>query len=344
MESTQRIQGTQHEPRRRRRVPLALLLLLATVALLAALALGACGNATDSGGSGGGSTATDTTIKVGPPDAAATSITIKSDPALFAMLPDSVKSSGKMVVASNAPYPPWEYYRSAGSTEFVGIDPDLAQALGAKLGIKLTMAQTKFDAIIPAIMAGKADLVLSAMYDNADRQKVLDFIDYAADGSGILVAAGNPEGITGLDSLSGKVVACQKGTTQNQFLEKTNKDFAAAGKPQINILALPADSDALLAIQSGKAVANMTDGPGGAYIAKTYKGGGVFEQVLDPAFPNGYDPSLIALGMKKNLPDQAKAFQTAMQQLVDDGVWKQILDLYGAGQSLIDPITMNAGK
>ena len=325
-------------------MPLVILLLLATLALLAGLALSGCGNSTDSTGSGGGTTAKDTSIMVGPPDAKQTSITIKSDPALFAMLPDTVKSSGKMAVASNAPYPPWEYYKEAGSSEFVGIDPDLGKALGAKLGIELTFVQTKFDAIIPAIMAGKADIVLSAMYDNADRQKVLDFIDYAADGSGILVLKGNPKGITGLDSLAGKVVACQKGTTQAQFLEKLNKDFAAAGKPAVSILALPAESDALLAMKSGKAVADMTDGPGGAYVAKTYQGGGVFEVVADPAFPNGYEPALMALGMKKNLPDQVKAFQQALQQLVDEGVWPQVLDLYGAKQCLLDPITTNAGK
>jgi polar amino acid transport system substrate-binding protein len=155
---------------------------------------------------------------------------------------------------------------------------------------------------------------------------------------------GNPKGIKGLDDLAGQVVACQKGTTQAQFLEKLNKDFAAAGKPAVSILALPAESDALLAMKSGKAVADMTDGPGGAYVAKTYQGGNVFEVVVDPAFPNGYEPALMALGMKKNLPDQAKAFQMALQQLVDDGVWVQILDLYGAKQCLLDPITTNAGK
>lgn len=320
------------------------ILLLGMVALLAAPVLGGCGDDTASTDSGGGSTAKDTSIKVGPPDAQQTSITITSDPALFAMLPDAVKSSGKMAVASNAPYPPWEYYKEAGSSEFVGIDPDLGKALGAKLGIELTFVQTKFDAIIPAIMAGKADIVISAMYDNAERQKVLDFIDYAADGSGILVLKGNPEGIMGLDDLAGKVVACQKGTTQAQFLEKLNTQFASDGKAEVKILALPAESDALLAMTSGKAVADMTDGPGGAYVAKTYQGGDVFEVVADPAFPNGYEPALMAIGMKKELPDQAKAFQQALQQLVDEGVWAQVLDLYGAKQCLIDPVTINAGE
>jgi len=310
--------------------------------LLAVLVASGCGSESDT--SGGGTTATDTTIEVGAPDTQQASITVTSDPKLYAMLPDSVKSSGKMKVACNVPYPPWEYYEEAGSDVFVGIEPDLGEALGAKLGIELVFAQTPFNGIIPAMKAGKADLGISCFYDTATRQKVVDCVDYAADGSAILVLKGNPDGIKGLNDLSGKVVSVQKATTQFDFLEKLNVEFAKAGKAPVKILALPADTDAQLAIKSGKAVAEMTDGPGGAYVAKTSGGGNVFEAVADPDYPNGYDPSIIAILMDKDSGTQADAFQQALQQLVDDGTMLQILKLYGAQQCLIDPITINLGK
>jgi polar amino acid transport system substrate-binding protein len=344
MESNPRTHGMRYKRRGRRLVPLAVLLILSAAALLAALALGGCGSTTDSGGSGGGATATGQTFEIGAPDTEKATLTIKTDPALHDMLPDSVKSAGKMKAATNAPYPPWEYYESPGSPVFVGIEPDLAKALGAKLGIEITLQQTPFDSIIPSMLSGKADLGISTFYDTPDRQKVVDIVDYAQDGSGILVLKGNPDGIVGLDSLAGKVVSVQKGTTQYDFLVKTNKEFAAAGKPEIKILSLPSDTDAQLAVKSGKAVAEMTDGPGGAYVAKTSGGGNVFEAIVDPAFPGGYDPATIAILVKKGIPNLPEAFQQAFQQLVDEGVMKQILDLYGAGESMLDPITINLGS
>jgi polar amino acid transport system substrate-binding protein len=343
MGSNHRTHETRHARRGRRLAPLALLLLLGTVALLAALALGGCGSTTG-GDTGGGATATEQTFEIGAPDTEKASITVKTDPALHDMLPDSVKSAGKMKAATNAPYPPWEYYESPGSPTFVGIEPDLAKALGAKLGIEIPLQQTPFDSIIPSMLSGKADLGISTFYDTPDRQKVMDIVDYAQDGSGILVLKGNPDNIVGLDSLAGKVVSVQKGTTQYDFLVKTNKEFAAAGKAEIKILALPSDTDAQLAVKSGKAVAEMTDGPGGAYVAKTSGGGNVFEAIVDPAFPGGYDPATIAILVKKGIPNLPEAFQQAFQQLVDEGVMKQILDLYGAGESMLDPITINLGS
>lgn len=345
MESSLHTDGTRHERRGHRLAPLVTVLLLGTVALLAALALGGCGSSTDGGDTGGGgATATEQTFEIGAPDTEKATLTIKTDPALHDMLPDSVKSAGKMKAASNVPYPPWEYYESPGSPTFVGIEPDLAKALGAKLGVEIVLQQTPFDSIIPSILSGKAELGISTFYDTPDRQKVVDIVDYAKDGSGIMVLKGNPDGIVGLDSLAGKIVSVQKGTTQYDFLVKTNEELAAAGKAEIKILSLPSDTDAQLALKSGKADAQMTDGPGGAYVAKTSGGGNVFEAIVDPAFPGGYDPATIAILVKKGIPNLPEAFQQAFQQLVDEGVMKQILDLYGAGESMLDPITINLGS
>jgi polar amino acid transport system substrate-binding protein len=346
VERNTRTDGARYKRRGRRLAPLAVLLILSAIALLAVLALGGCGSSsTDGGGGNGGGTATESTIEVGGPDTEAASIKVMSDPALKAMLPDSIQSSGKIRVSMQIPYAPWQYYFAPGSDVAVGIEPDLLKALAAKFGgIEIVITQTPFDGIIPGIMANKADLGVSCFYDTPKRQQAVDIVDYAQDGSGILVLKGNPEGITGLDSLSGKVVATQKGTTQFDFLVKQNEEFAAAGKPEIKILALPQDTDAQLAVKSGKAVADMTDGPGGAYVAATSGGGTVFEVVVDPAFPNGYDPALIGILMKKGVPDLPEAFQQAFQQLLDEGVTKQILDLYGAGQCILDPPAVNSAK
>ena len=96
---------------------------------------------------------------------------------------------------------------------------------------------------------------------------------------------GNPEGITTLDSLAGKTVACESGTTQQAFLQKLNKQFAAEGKEAMKILALPNQPAALLAVTANRAVGDLTDHSTAEYIAETTNGGNTFEVIGDPSAP-----------------------------------------------------------
>ncbi len=200
---------------------------------------------------------------------------LQTDPALKAMLPSSISSANNLKVASDIPYPPWEYYNPATSKNPAGFDFDLSQAIGKKIGIPTSFNETPFDSIILSIKGGKNDMIMSDMYDNlraraAGRQ--LRRLRLAT-GPPVLVKKGNPQGITNLDSLEGKTVACESGTTQQAFLQKQNTAFKAAGKPTMTILALPNQPAALLAVTSGRAVGDLTDHSTASYIAKTTNNG-----------------------------------------------------------------------
>jgi polar amino acid transport system substrate-binding protein len=292
--------------------------LLAVVGL-ALLAVG-CGSSTTSSSTSPTASASTTTVA---------GVTITSDPALYAMLPSSIKSAGEIRVASDIPYPPWEYYVSAGSSQVTGFDYDLSQALGAKIGIKAAFIQTPFDSIILSVQGGKRDMIMSDMYDNAEREKVLTFVDYAYDGTSILVPKGNPSGVTNLDSLAGKTVACESGTTQQKLLQTLNTQFKSSGKPQMNILALPNQPAALLAVKSGRAVGDLTDHSTAEYIAKTTNNGNTYEVVADPSAPNGYEPQVVGVGILKSNTQLIDTVQKALQALINDGAYKTIIDKYG---------------
>ena len=104
------------------------------------------------------------------------------------VVPDKYKG-GVVKVGCDAPYPPWEMF--VGETDqFTGFDYDLAQALGAKLGVTFEFVKTSFDSIIVGIQAGNLDVAMSAMYDNKTRQETVDFVDYAQDGTAMLVLEG----------------------------------------------------------------------------------------------------------------------------------------------------------
>ncbi len=169
---------------------------LVALAVLAIAIVAGCGSSSSS-------SSTSPTPSTSPSSAGTGSWTtadlaaVQTDAALKAMLPSSVTSANDLRVASDIPYAPWEYYDPATSKNPAGFDFDLSQAIGKKIGIPTSFNETPFDSIILSIKGGKNDMIMSDMYDNLEReQQGVTFVDYASDGTSILVKKGNPEGIT----------------------------------------------------------------------------------------------------------------------------------------------------
>ncbi|MCI9546436.1 MAG: transporter substrate-binding domain-containing protein, partial [Lachnospiraceae bacterium] len=66
----------------------------------------------------------------------------------------SANSGGKLIMATNAEFPPYEYYEGS---DIVGIDVEIAQAVAEEMGMELQIEDMAFDAIITAVTSGKAD-------------------------------------------------------------------------------------------------------------------------------------------------------------------------------------------
>ncbi|MET8583472.1 ABC transporter substrate-binding protein [Streptomyces collinus] len=267
---------------------------------------------------------------------------VSRDQALHDALPLAIKKTNTVRVATDVPYPPFEMFVKEGGSELTGLDYDLGRALGAKLGVKFVFTPQKFDGIVPALQAGKFDAAISAITDNKERQRVVDFIDYSQSGSGILVADGNPEKIATLDDLCDKEVAVQAATNQLKLLMSAQAACAKKGRGKIDIQTFPKDSDAQLALRSGKAVAQVVTKPAAGWTAKTADAGKAFDLVEDPAAPGGYNASPNGIAVSKTLPQLSTAIQKALQALIDDGTVKKIYDKYGVASIAVKEATKNA--
>jgi polar amino acid transport system substrate-binding protein len=296
------------------------IVVLVGAALAVVLAAG-CGSSSSSGSSPSPSTSASGVSVDGA--------TITADPSIHALLPAAIQSTGVLRVASSLPYAPWEYYQPATSKNFAGFDYDLSQAIGAKLGVTAQFVDTPFDSIILSVLGAKNDMIMADMYDNADREKQLTFVDYAYDGTSILVLKGNPAHITNLDSLSGKVVTVLAGSTQQALLTSLNSKFKSEGKPPMTVISLQGSPEGLLAIKGGKAVAQLTDHSQAEYIANSTAAGQSFQVLSDPSAPHGYDPAIVGIGIAKKNPQLVGAVQKALQALIDSGAYKKIIDKYG---------------
>lgn len=97
---------------------------------------------------------------------------------------DADHSKGKLVMATNAYFEPYEYYEG---DEVVGIDADIARAICDKLGYELQIEDMEFDSIIAAVQSGKADFGAAGMTVTEDRLKNIDFTDTYATAKQVII-------------------------------------------------------------------------------------------------------------------------------------------------------------
>lgn len=88
--------------------------------------------------------------------------------------PEGIEYKDKLVMATNAEFPPYEYYENE---TIIGIDVDLARAIGDKLGYQIEISDMAFDSIIGAVQAGKADFAAAGLTITDDRKEKVDFAD-----------------------------------------------------------------------------------------------------------------------------------------------------------------------
>ncbi len=262
------------------------------------------------------------------------------DAAAAALLPEEFKDG--ISVASDIPYAPMELFDENDNP--TGFDYDLAMAIGAKLGVTMSFEDQDWDGIIPSLQSGAHDIIMSGMNDTLERQEVLDFVDYFRAGFAVIVAKGNPEGISALADLCGKTVAIQTATAQIDLINAVNPSCEKAGTGAIEVLEFPTDGDAQNAIRAGKAVAGVNDGQVAAYTAQVAGDGEYFEIVNPNDPPAGFESALTGVGILKANTGLRDAIQAAIQSLIDDGTYEELLAKWNLSAFAVTEATINGTK
>ena len=244
-------------------------------------------------------------------------------------------------VGSDIEYAPIEFYKENGQ-EPQGLDIDLGNALGAKLGMTVTFVNdTDFAGIIGALQAGRFDIVMSAMNDTAERRgKGVDFIDYFQAGSAILVQKGNPRQIKGLDDLCGATVAVQKGTTQDTDILAAQETKCATARKILTVLRFEKDIDALQQVKNGRAVADLEDFPVAAYNAATSGAGADFEVVPNQVGAVG----VYGIAVPTQNAALRNKLQEALRGIIADGTYDRILARWNISAGALNTAAVNGGS
>lgn len=136
---------------------------------------------------------------------------------------DKIKSSGKLVVGTEAQYAPYEFKDL--DANFAGCDMWLAQQIADHLGVELEVVDMSFDGIIPAVKSGQVDIGIAAFTKTEERAKEIDFSNlYETSAQLLIVKAGNADTYSTKESLAGQKVGAQKGTIQSQLIQSALPD------------------------------------------------------------------------------------------------------------------------
>lgn len=316
-------------------------LLVGTVLASAGLLLAACG---------GGTTGTEASSAAASAPAPAASsaapaveavdvagIAVTPDPAVAALLPADLADGIRAV--TSAPYPPFEMFDD--NQNLIGLDIDLGNALAVKLGAPITWESIDYNGVIPAVQAGKYDMVLAAMGDSPDREKVLDFVNYSTQGYVLIVPKGNPEGVMGITDMCGRKLAVEAGNHNKDYFNAVQAKCKADGKEPMTVTELPKAADALLAVKSGNADAQYLGISTALDLVKTVDGGNAFETVAPEGRKYGWDPQNVGVGLPKSVAGMTDAVLAALTALQADGTLAAIFDKYGVADMMIPTPVVN---
>ncbi|MGP3982742.1 ABC transporter substrate-binding protein [Streptomyces sp. KR80] len=266
---------------------------------------------------------------------------------LFDKLPKKIQDAGVIKVGTDATYAPMEFEEGG---KIVGVDPEIAMALGKQLGVKFQFTSGTFDGLITGLNSGRSDVIMSAMSDTKNRQEGLDdkgkkagegvdFVDYFNSGVSLLVKKGNPENIKSLDDLCGKKVAVQRGTIYETTFKDQAKKCDKDKKGKLTIESFDTDAEAQTRVKAGGAVADLNDYPVAAYIAKTAGGGNDFEVTGDQT-----EAGPFGIAVDKDNTQLRDAIKEALDAIIADGSYKKALEKWDVTDSAVDKASINAGS
>nr|WP_276611114.1 ABC transporter substrate-binding protein [Kineococcus siccus] len=237
-----------------------------------------------------------------------------------------------MTVATDASYAPMEYLEGSRPA---GVDIDLAEDLGRRLGLEVTFRQVAFDDLIATVSGHQADVIMSSMTDRASRQADVDFVDYFVAGSQVLTAGGNPAGLSDPASWCGRTAAVNSSTTNGDLVAAQSALCTAAGSPAVRTVEVDngRSGDAVLA---GAADFGVEDYPSAADLATA--SGGRLELVGESLESAPY-----GIATAKDRTALRDAVQVALQESIADGSYAAVLERHGVGAAALRTTAINGG-
>jgi polar amino acid transport system substrate-binding protein len=239
----------------------------------------------------------------------------------------------KVIVGQDGESPPYSFRDPKDFNNIIGADADMARAAFKCIGIPFEFKLGGWSGLLPAVIAGQADVMWDNLYYTAERAKQVDYVVYMIAGTGALVKKGNPKKITGMESTCGLTATAGLGTVEEAAFRDQSEKCKAAGKPAITILTYPDIPAGTRLIQNDRADILLSD------LAMVDQLSANNPTIFERGFKVISDFK-IGIAMKKGNEDLLKALAEALTVLQAEGTQKKIYEQYKLDPALMLPIAV----
>ena len=220
---------------------------------------------------------------------------------------------GKLIMSTNAEFPPYEMTTDDGG--YAGIDIEIAQAIAKKLGLELVIDDMDFDGALMAVQKGKSDMVMAGVTVNEKRLKVMDFSNSYATGVQVVIVKEGSD-VT-MDNLGDKMIGTQRGTTGYIYASDTPEN---GGYGEDHVVAYDSGITAVQALMNGQVDAVIIDNAPAQEFVKANPGLTILECE--------WTTEDYAIGFAKGNTELVEAVNKALSELIADGTVQKIIDKY----------------
>jgi polar amino acid transport system substrate-binding protein len=225
-------------------------------------------------------------------------------------VPEKIKTAGKLVMATSADFPPYEFKDDNGN--YVGIDVEIMQAIADLWNVKLEVSDMKFDSVIAAVATGKADVGAAGLTITEERLESVNFTDTYTQATQVIIVKNDSE-IKAVADLAGKKVGVQLGTTGDTYA--SDDDAIKDGVQRYNT-----GIDAVLALTQGKIDAVLIDNEPAKVFVKQNEG----LKIIDEK----YTDENYAFATAKDNKELVNALNEALAVLDSNGKLDEIVNKY----------------
>ncbi len=242
--------------------------------------------------------------------------------ALADLLPPEIAAAGELKVATSL-YPPVTFYEEDGET-LTGFDYEITEEIGSRLGVDIDWNVIDFANIMPGIESGQYDFATD-LNDTAEREEVVDFVTEFRDGTSIMVQTGNPDSIADLDDLCGQTVVVTSGSTQVDLVEDQNTACTDGGDGRDR----PARGARRPRRHAGDETADAPTPTSSTHSPARTPSNNERDDADVELIDGVYDEVFAGFVFPKDSSELRDAVQAAMQSLIDDGTYAEMMISYG---------------
>ena len=248
------------------------------------------------------------------------------------------KDKNKLIVGTNAAFPPFEYEDLNGN--ITGFDMDLIKGYGESVGKKVVIKNMDFDAALTSASTGKIDIAIAGITKNEKREKTLSFSDgYYTSNQVVVLSTTTAEEINTqtatlsedekieyiINYLEGKKIGVQRATTGQYYVEgDPDWEFDGIKDAKKNGLCRPYDNGglAIMDLNAGKIDAVVLDeAPAKNIVSKNYS---TTLSILDCALTN----EEYAIAVKKGNTELVDSLNAYIKTIKANGEFDTLLNKY----------------